>query len=296
MAKVETNKAILSKALYLSQIEEEFTLTRINSRFELASDYFGNSHSKKDTKLTPVELGFIRRVKNHVIKEGIPEKFSTKFYYPNDIQYVDVKPYPEGTIIENIVEIDINEAYWRTAFLLNVINLKLYIEGSKKKGKISKIGRLVPLGALAKKKDIYEFVGHRLRKHTPERSKLTENIWYSICKRVADLMNEAKQLANEDFYLYWVDGIYVKNSPELIKKIKNLFTEYNYEVKTKENLQIEYYDGRAVVEDMNNGNKRPFFISKNQKKPSYFTDKELKATAKKYSKYGVMDDLNEDDI
>lgn len=293
MAKVESSKTIQSKALYLSQIGEEFTLTRINSSFKLESEYFGSSHSRKSHNITPVELGFIRRVKNYIRKNQIAEKFINNYYYPKDIPYVSVKSYPDGSKFDEIIEIDIDEAYWRTAYLLGVISESLYIEGSKENGKISKLARLVCLGSLAKKIHIYKFKGRRLLKNEAKRSKLTENIWYSICKRVGDLMNEAKQIAGDDFFLYWVDGIYVKNDPELVNKIKSLFTKFNYDVKTKENLEIEYSNGRAIVKDTISGKKRPFFLSKKTTKPSYFTDEELKETALKFSRYGALDDLND---
>jgi len=296
MSKVEPSSIIHEKALYLSQIGESFTLTKINSTFTLESNYFGNSQSTGNSKIPPIELGFIRRVKNHIQKNNISENFLNKFYYPNDIKYVNVKVLDPGTIVDDVVEIDINEAYWRTAFLLGVIDEKLYKEGSKENGKISKLGRLISLGSLAKKKDVYKYVGFRLIKHETTRSKLTENIWYSICKRVGDLMYEAQKISGSDFLLYWVDGIYVKNKPGTIKKIKALFDQYEYDVKTKGDLQVEYVNGRAIVTDKTNDKSRPFYLSKKKPKSSYFTDKELKETALEFSRYGVLDDLNDDEL
>jgi len=296
MAKVESSKVIHEKALYLSQIGEEFTLTRINSNYKLESDYFSNSHSQKNTKIPPVELGFIRRVKNYVKSNRVAEKFATTYYYPDDVMYVSVDKKQPGTMIDDIVEIDIDEAYWRTAFLLGVISEKIYIEGSKQTGKISKLGRLIALGSLAKKQDVYKFKGNRLLKHEVKRSRLTENIWYSICKRVGDLMYEAKTIAGSDFLLYWVDGIYVKNNPETIQKIKDLFCQFQYDVKLKFNLSVEYVDGRAIVTDKKQNKSRPFFLSKKQSKISYFTDEQLQETALKFSRIGAMDDLNEDEL
>ena len=294
MSKVESSKTIHEKSLYLNDLGEEFTLIKVNNTFKLKSEYFGDISSSRNKKIPPVELGFIKRVKNHVMKNEVYENFIEKLYYPNQIDYVSIKRRKCDTIIEDVIEIDIDEAYWRTAFLLNVIPEKLYIEGSKESKKISKIGRLICLGSLAKKEDRYTFKGSRLIKRETVRSVLTENIWYSICKRVSDLMLEAKKIAGNDFVLYWVDGIYIKNSPEIKEKIVAMFKVFDYDIKIKENLSIKYTDDQILITDKIKNTTRPFFIPKINKRKSYFTDENLKSIAIEFSKYGVMDDKTEE--
>jgi hypothetical protein len=228
--KHENANIIQKKALYLSQIGEEFKLIRINNNFKLESTYFGNSSSKPMSSLEPTELGFVKRVKNHVKKHRVHEKFIDNFYYPSDINYVSTKNYEPGTKISNVIEIDIDEAYWKTAFNLGVIDDELYNEGSKANQNLSKIARLIALGSLAKQEDVYYFKGMRLMKEETKRSELTENIWYSICKKVSDVMSEAEKIANDNFLMFWVDGIYIKNEPDTVDKIKSLFTDNGYNV------------------------------------------------------------------
>jgi len=300
MAKVEKSKSILEKALYLSKKGDEFTLRKINNSFTLESKWFGNCSSSANKKIAPIELGFIKRVKNYIIKNMVYDNFMETLYYPIDIMYVEVKKYPPETEFKRIVEIDIDEAYWKTAQNLKVISPELYEEGSKEFGKISKFGRLVSLGSLAKKEMIYSYQGSRLIRSEVKRSTLTENIWYSICKRVSDVMFEARNIAGENFVLYWVDGIYIEYNEKKIQEITKMFKSYGYDVKVKDNYKAFYTENKVVVEDLNNPdtekNQRQFFIAKQARKNTYFTDDQLKKTALKYSKYGAMDDLDEDEL
>jgi len=297
MAKVESSKVIFQKAMYLSDKGEGFTLTKVNNSLKLESDWFGDSSSSPNRKLPPEELGFIKRVRNHVIRERIYEQFIDHLYFPIDIRYVDVCKHIPESKFENVIEIDINQAYWETAFKLGVISESLYKEGGKSSKKISKIGRLISLGSLARKEVKYTYQGRKLIKDKTTRSDLTENIWYSICKRVSDLMSEAKDIAGEDFILYWVDGIYLKyNSGKVAQKVK-MFKEYDYEVEFKEKLIVTYSEDQVVVFDPSNPNpktnSRRFFLSKKKRENHYYTDTELRETALKYSKYGAVDDITE---
>lgn len=291
---IQTAQTIHKKALHLNQLGEEFTLIKINNTLKLQSNYYGNISSKGNKKIPPMELGFIRRVKNHILKHQIYANFISNFYYPEDIDYVSIMKHGKSVKMDDVIEIDIDEAYWKTAHILNVISDHLYEEGKKSNGKISKLGRLISLGSLAKKKTIYSFKGSRLIKKETQRSLTTENIWYSICKRLSDVMNEAKQIAGKDFIMYWVDGIYVKNDPELIAKIQKCFVKYGYDVKFRENLSVKYTEDRIFVQDQTTKKERSFFIPKQDIKKSSFSDPELKEIALKYSKFVPLKDNNEE--
>ena len=278
MAKIQSSKTIIEKALYLQKLEEEFTLIKINNSFKLKSNYFGNLSSSSGRKIPPAELGFIKRVRNHVLKNGIYENFIQNLYYPKDIQYVNVEKREAGIEVDNLIEIDIDEAYFKTAKILDVIDEKIYEEGKKESGKISKIGRLIALGSLAKKQEKYFFKGKQLRRET-ERSVLTENVWYSICKRVSDVMYEARKIAGNEFILYWVDGIYVVNNPNTVSQIIDLFNKSGYEIKTKDNLSVKYTEDQIFITDKTMKTTRPFFIPKQNRSKKHFTDNKLKQVA-----------------
>jgi len=289
---IQTAQTIHKKALHLNQIGEEFTLIKINNTLKLQSKYYGNISSQGNKKIPPMELGFIRRVKNHILKHQIYANFISNFYYPEDIDYVSIMKHDKTVKIDNVIEIDIDEAYWKTAHILNVLSDHLYEEGRKSNGKISKLGRLISLGSLAKKKIIYYFKGSRLMKKETQRSLTTENIWYSICKRLSDVMNEAREIAGKDFIMYWVDGIYIKNEPELVEKIRQSFTKYGYDVKFRDNLSVKYTKDRVYIQDKTTNKERSFFIPKKDIRKSFFSDPELKEVALKYSNYVSLNDNN----
>jgi hypothetical protein len=288
MAEIENTKIIYRKALRLAELNKEFKLIRVNNTFQLESKYFGNSVSRKSAKMTPVELAFIKKVKKHILDTEVYTKFTEKYYRPTDIRYISASKRKAGTTVEDVIEIDIDEAYWKTAYILGAINEEIYNLGSKDNAEISKTTRLIALGSLAKKIDEYEYVGSRLVKHNQIRSELTENIWYSICKTVSDAMWAAKKAAQKDFCLFWVDGIYVKNNASTVKKITQIFESYGYNVKTKDRLQIEYNEMTAVVKNLVNQNARPFYLPKKESKKRYFTDTELKQACFKYMKHDAI--------
>jgi hypothetical protein len=292
MAEIESTEIIYRKALRLAKLNETFKLIKINNTFQLESSYFGNSISKRSARMKPNELAFIKKVKHHIMKNEIYTKFVDRYYRPNDIRYISVKKCDPGTIIENVVEIDIDQAYWQTAFSLGVINQEIYDSGSKGNVDISKTTRLIALGSLAKKVDEYHYIGNRVVKHKQIRSELTENIWYSICKTVSDAMWQARKIAKNDFYLFWVDGIYIRNNPRTIEKITNLFETYGYKVKIKESLKIEYTEMTAIVTNPSTGKSRPFFLPKKEVKRRHFTDQELKEACFQYMKHDAVKEDN----
>lgn len=288
MAEIEKSEVIYKKALRLAKLDKEFKLIKVNNTFHLESEYFGNSTSRRSTKMNPSELGFIKRVKNYVVKNEIYLNFVENFYNPKDIRYISISRKKPASIYENIIEIDIDEAYWKTSHILGVINDAIYHEGSKSGGTMKKNTRLVALGSLAKKIDIYWYKGNSMVKRTQERSVLTENIWYSLCKTISDLMWEAKKIAGNDFFLYWVDGIYIRNKPEKVEAITELFKKHGYQVKYKTDLRIEYTEKTAIIHNEISGSERPFFIPNNSNYRTYFPDMQLKETCFKYMKYGAV--------
>ena len=289
MAKLQKASTIHKKAMYLNYLGKKFTLIKINNTFKLKSEYFGDLNSAAKRKIPPIELGFIKRVKNHIINNKVHDQFIDKFYSPSDIDYVAIKKRNPDISFDDVIEIDIDEAYWKTALLLNVISQDLYIEGSKDNKKISKMGRLICLGSLAKKEERYHFNGKQLRKREVVRSVLTENIWYTICKRISDVMTEAEKIAGEDFIMYWVDGIYLRNDPEKVRDIIKMFNESGYDIKQQTNLAVNYSENQIHIENTITKTSRPFFIPNDGKRKSPFTDQKLRKLALEYSKFGAAD-------
>jgi hypothetical protein len=230
----------------------------------------------------------------NILEIEIYLKFAETFYTPEKIRYIHILNKQKEKVFDNIIEIDVNEAYWKTAKILGVIDDNLYNAGSKENSKISKKTRLIALGSLAKKTDVYHFKGSRIVKHEVIRSYLTENVWYSICKTLSDAMWEARKIAGNDFFLFWVDGIYIKNNPEKAKAIKEHFESLGYDVKFKENLSIHYSEKAAIVTNKKNGAQRPFYLPKDRSTKKFYPDRNLKEICLKYIKYQATENENED--
>jgi hypothetical protein len=246
--KRKSYKKLLAKQKVLAELGKTYYIKQVNGNYELMSDMFVHrSFNKGD--YTPEELRFIKEVKNYVMKEEIAARpvFRDNQYFPSDIHYVKVSRVPYGQKFENVCEVDIDQAYWETAYQLGVINDALYKKGSK--GNISKKCRLTALGSLAKKVYRYKYEGYKLVETKKTSNAALENVWFNICKRVSDVMHEVINQLGKDFIFYWVDGIYFVNTPENLSTVMSTFMNWGYNTKFKRINSIEFNDDGFVVND-----------------------------------------------
>ena len=272
---------LLNKAKYLADKGEQYTIKVVNGNYEIMSDLFNHKTINKTT-YSPSELQFIRAVKNYIVKQDIHllPQFE-KQYFAEDVHYIKVAHVPIGEVFTNVYEVDIDEAYWKTAHLLGVINDKIYQRGQK--GNISKQARLTALGTLAKKVYLYQFKGNKLEKVNTETDPLLQNIWFTICKRVSDVMNECIRAMGKDFIFYWVDGIYMKGGIKSVGKCEEIFTNYGYNVKFKKIKQIYFHETGFDCNDYGTHVRHfnyPYTTKTGQKILKYMESMELKQLAK----------------
>lgn len=289
MSKVRSVNIVFEKAQYLQRQRKSFTLNGTNGRYELISEYYGEKIvSKFKSNLTPKELNFIKKVKKHVISKIDTLNFFDLLNHTL-IKYVDTKKYENGTVFNDVYEVDIDEAYWMTAKLNNVISEEIYNEGNKA-SEIKKQVRLIALGSLAKKVYSYNFSGSKIMVDRAEikRSLLTENIWYTICQKVSKIMIECQDTVKNDFIMFWVDGVYFRGE-ENVKKIQEIIESYGYASKIKKMHKVEYKEDRIwCYENETDTEKevRSFNLPKNKNKlKPPFPKEELNKTAIKYSKF-----------
>ena len=258
---------------YLHKNKMPFTVSFTGGKSELSSDLYNSMSLKKnfDNK----EISFMKKVKNHVVKNHISDLFLGAWYKSKDIRYVDVNSkIKKNTTFENVCCLDVNGAYWQTALLLGVITPELYSDGFK----MSKITRLASLGSLAKKTEIYKYDGKNYEFVETVLSLDTENIWFAICYKFASIMQEVAKLLGNDFYFYWVDGIYFKNTPENIELVKSMFNEKKYECKHEDVGRIEFLEKEFKVYSSNNYSHKVFAYNigtKRTKRISYTEQKRL---------------------
>lgn len=265
IAKQNKLQSIIKTAKYMSMNEIEFKLSSTAGNYTLTSEHIKWRTFQAIDPITPKELGFLNKVRGYVKKNNIVLNFPNQ-YFEYDVQYMDSSLKLKGKRFTDVIEVDIDQAYWDTAYQLGILSKELYELGSS--DQISKRARMVCLGSFAKKTYHYEFRGNQLINSSVEKSNDTENIWYTICKRVSDVMLEIKNTIGEDYIFFWVDGIYMVNNPESVKKAVEIAKKYNYQVKTNMIDLIEGMDRHLMVQEniFSEKKKRFNYVSRDSKR------------------------------
>lgn len=248
-----------------------FEIVKVGSSYSLSSKLYNQKTSFK--RMDSADMNFIGKVKRYIIDNDIPYLVLDDVNSHTEIDYIQVNYEHYGlNRVEDLVCIDINSAYWQTALLLGFIDQKLYDEGMRK----GKITRLASLGSLAKTREIWSFDGKNFKVKEKIRSIKTESVWFAICKHIGDLMNDvAKQLGSE-FFFYWVDGIYIKNTEENIKFVNDFFESKGYKSKQDFVDYIEYSETNFKVKMRGNKPIKTFSYSMTKSKKNNNTMKSLK--------------------
>ena len=204
--------------------------------------------------LKPIELGLIRQVKNHIVKNDIASRCNRK-----SIQYINRGILANGEYKKDLYEIDLNKAYWHLSYKRQWISKETYLKGLDE-SKYSKKCRLIALGNLAKMKTVLTFNGKTFEKPILEKSP-TENIFFKVSKDVDAIMNKCKVIAGPNYLFYWVDAIFVRGE-KTKNEICEFLTEYGYEHKAIKVTKILKKDGFIKVWDLEHKKARPFIFDK----------------------------------
>ena len=203
--------------------------------------------TSRDSKYSTDELNFIKKVKRAV--KSSENLSSARRMYENQssgaIKYFwyneKIKPNSE---LSDCLNIDLNSAYWATAFKLGLISEALYKEGLDE-SKIKKQTRLTAIGSLAKKVKVYEFDGREQRKIEDRIVEETAFVWDVICNEVGKVLHEAAKKSGKDFIFFWVDGIYIKKSSR--KVVESVFSNHGYDYKIIDCKKITTTDKNILV-------------------------------------------------
>ena len=179
--------------------------------------YTGNPISRK-------EMGFVNKVRfslDSLMKTDnrvIPKKYSKAIYFK-------VNKLEENKVYKNLVEVDINGAYWRTANLLNFISDDLYQKGLFE----TKNSRLIALGQLAKNQSVFRFNGKSVRRLADICDPKKQYFWDLICKYTGNVLIDISK--ETDYLFFWVDAIFIPL--EQLPIVKQMLREFGYQYKTK---------------------------------------------------------------
>ncbi len=212
------------------------------SRLEIFSD-IGN-YSNIESEFPPNELNFIRQVKDYVNKNQLYKKIPNRFPTPEskeNIRYYHVNPrFKVNDFIEKYIEIDLNSAYWETAYKMGLLSESLYARGKT----ISKPSRLAAIGTLAKVEYHGVFDGVK-ETEKPVRSDLTEFLWDTICDKVGKLMYKTAKICGQDFVFVWVDALFIHRNA--IPKVRSIFKKAGYEFTIEKVKWIRFDKSQILV-------------------------------------------------
>jgi hypothetical protein len=204
-------------------------------------NFFGKQN--KDNYVEGVWLTQMVRkeIDAYIEKNGIPPQKPKVDVQLFNIQKINKimqkgKKYP-------IVGVDINQCYWRTAYLLGFISEGLYERGLKT---CKKMGLLVAIGCLNKRPIVKQYVDGEMRtmNHDADYYEKYSPFYWAIINHTYEIMMEAYNLFPEDFVMYITDCLFIEMKQK--ESAKKFFNSYGYECKSHI-IDIVSYDGRQLI-------------------------------------------------
>ena len=181
-----------------------------------------------DSEISHQALGFIGKVKRDVNRRATEKK---TYRPPSYFQFLTKR---QG-IFTDVVEVDVNSAYWKIAYLKGYISPEIYQEGLT----VDKMTRLVALGSIATVKSKYYFDGTSGDyQHTGDIvNEITRSYFFDVAHELGFLMGKCLQeIGKEHCFFYWVDAFFV--TTQAAEQIKAFFLKNDLEVKTKEVVKM----------------------------------------------------------
>lgn len=236
---------------------EHLHFSNIPYRYEKCGTSMKVKSSEGDYQCTSssiprTQLWFISKVKKHIMSKKIKKDKTSK----SSVSYFEYSNFKKSKEFKKVFEVDISNAYWRTAYNLGFISESIYHEGNT----LDKVTRLAALGALARNPTKVNFDGKREKITENKPDKKTSFIWFQIAKKIGDIMKEARILLGSDFIFFWVDGIYFKKEKN-IKFVQSLIDFYNYQSKVKKIKKIKIdLNTRQLFVHEHKKKTRPFYL------------------------------------
>jgi len=254
---------VKNKIKYLRHHKHYYVYTISGSSHKLENDLMKESFNTN--KLSNDDLNFIGLVRKDILSSQKILDLGTVNVRASDITYFYVNKSCRGHLIDGVFEIDIDRAYWDSAYILGYIKKETWELGCLK----NKVLRLMSLGSFAKKK--YTFIYDPNAKNELDREKIYpqsnpyQYVWYNISKYVSDCMVEIKNYAKDYLIFFWVDAVFVKNEPEIIDGIYQIIYNYGFNHKKNSIKSIDYnINGEILVSDDKHDDGRLFNTPKNK--------------------------------
>ncbi len=199
-----------------------------------------------------------KQIKESIKKNPIPIIDRSKIIY-FDYTGVIRKTIKENEIISasNVIEIDITGAYIKAALNLGLISQALYNEIVI----LDKRARLSILGAIALRKFVTFYDNGKPKKFDIIKNDELRNVWFYITAHIDEILKDCKFILKpNEFYFYYVDGIYIKNTPEAIIKVQEVFKQRNFDFKCKlwQKIEVVNFNKTMLLKCTNDDNIKTF--------------------------------------
>ena len=187
-----------------------------------------------NNKALPIDkLWFIVKVKRYIMKNKLVESIPPNYKSTKEIKYIALSKQVEaGEVFDAPYSIDINGAYWDSAFKGGWLSYELYLQGLE----MEKTIRLASLGSFAKRIFQIEFNGKRERL-TGVKEPEYPQVFFNQAKTINRVMEACRRAAGDDFLFYWTDGVYVKNKAAA-ERCQAVLERKNYGFKTEKLARI----------------------------------------------------------
>lgn len=135
-----------------------------------------------------------------------------------------------------MISIDINDCYWKTAFLLGYISEKTFISG-RPGDKRWKIGRNASIGGLTQRMVSYKYVHGKLKLNTRKVRQKTkreidyDNIRNHIIGHIYRMFRRLFDILGNDFFMFMTDC--VVTTPERMREAEKFIRDQGYKCKHK---------------------------------------------------------------
>ena len=165
-----------------------------------------------DRGLKMADLGFVQKVKSYVEKLGKPEVNVLS----RDIEYFKFSDLEPG-FYEGVSELDVNKAYWLTAYRLGYLSREIYEQGLT----VDKMTRLIAWGAIAATKRIYNVDSQGKKAYKDQIvNKVTRSYFFDVAHELGAIMAETLNNHRKSILFFWVDAFFIqgRSAPAIIEK------------------------------------------------------------------------------
>jgi hypothetical protein len=244
-------KDLIEKAEFFREIGEKYSYERSGHSVFLKPEngltYYAiatNSEQTISGRLPIKEIGFIKTVKDYILRNNLHKKIKKNYQKSSDILFFDFdKSIKENEYFKDSYSVDIKSAYWKSALNMGFIDDSLYQKGLT----VDKRVRLACLGTFAKKIYQFEFDGQEEKLKKIIKPKYP-HVFMNQANLIYWCMDDCKKEIGSDFIFFWTDGIYVKTK-EAAKKCEEVMKKYNFEAETNKLIKINRkYNGFETTE------------------------------------------------